>query len=65
MGVDVVYDYRLQYFKCCENCKNRHPCCSDKCLDYFMAKSIKRAAEQLERERFIEHRRWANGRKQR
>nr|DAV53660.1 MAG TPA: DBF DBF zinc finger [Caudoviricetes sp.] len=20
MGVGIVYDYRLQYFKCCENC---------------------------------------------
>lgn len=29
------------------------------------AESIKGAAEQLERERFIEHRRWVNGRIQR
>lgn len=51
-------------FLCCKDCPDRYPACSDRCIDYMMAKATKGAEQQLLRERYTYcKRRNTNGRK--
>lgn len=57
----MIHDNR---YKCCIGCPNRHTACSDRCIDYMMAKATKDAEQQLLRERYANNRRRnTNGRK--
>ncbi len=57
----MIHDNR---YKCCIGCPNRHTACSDRCIDYMIAKATKGAEQQLLRERYAHSRRRAtNGRK--
>lgn len=54
----------ISFLGCCKDCKRRSPACSDRCIDYMMAKATKGAEQQLLRERYTYcKRRNTNGRK--
>lgn len=53
----------VKHFGCCINCPNRHPACSDRCIDYMIAKATKGAEQQLLRERYANSRRRATNRR--
>lgn len=54
----------MRYFSCCLDFPNRRPACSDRCVDYMIAKATKGAEQQLLRERYTYcKRRNTNGRK--
>ncbi len=61
MAMPMTHD---NHYKCCIDCPNRHPACSDRCIDYMIAKATKGAEQQLLRERYANsRRRHTNGRK--
>ena len=54
---------KVHFFDCCRDCKARTPACSDRCIDYLMAKAIRGAEAEWTREQELGRRRDTNGRK--
>ena len=63
MAAGVGLMGKVHFFDCCRDCKARTPACSDQCIDYLMAKAMRRAEKQWMREKIQKIGRDTNGRK--